>query len=412
MRIEENILTENKKWLEKQVAKVSKRCVKMGVDPLTLTFGQNFTEKVKDIGPGGREITRVYNYTPVVIEGELPQHKGWDLVSVFEKKEGVVLSRTVPGKSLPEELLPEKIQCQHCGYNRNRKSSVLLQHVDTGEYKEVGTSCLHDFVGYKPEAWIHYANTSMDEIFAIANDVDRLPKQEIMHDLVEFLAITSAVIHIYGWTSAGAAYQNEALTSTVHRVSQQFDKRENPKWHQDVPLVEYEETDKEFAKKAIAWMNEQDNRKEYIFNCQNIIEMDAVPMRYQGIAASIVGSYKRHLDREAKIQHENEGKTNEWVGEIKERLRLKNIKVVSAKEIENDWGGCTLWGFEDEEGRKFKWFATGSLCITYRDRQAEYANVGDIIDMDATVKRHDTYRGSKQTLINRCKVKKFVKRNE
>ena len=51
----------------------------------------------------------------------------------------------------------------------------------------------------------------------------------------------------------------------------------------------------------------------------------------------------------------------------------------------------TLLSFEDETGNEFTWFTGGAKGFV----------VGDAVTVKATVKRHDVYRGVKQTVLNR-----------
>jgi hypothetical protein len=65
------------------------------------------------------------------------------------------------------------------------------------------------------------------------------------------------------------------------------------------------------------------------------------------------------------------------------------------KYIEGQWGTTTLVSFEDKPGNLIKWFASVDL---------DDINTGDVVDIKATVKKHDEYQGVKQTMVSRAKI--------
>ena len=53
----------------------------------------------------------------------------------------------IPGKYLQD---PEN--CEHCNKRIRRNNTFILRHED-GSYKQVGSKCIHEFLGDKPEVW-------------------------------------------------------------------------------------------------------------------------------------------------------------------------------------------------------------------------------------------------------------------
>ena len=53
--------------------------------------------------------------------------------------------RSVPGVEL-DGWRPEVSECDHCGTTRRRSATYLVEHED-GSRKQVGSSCMADFLG-------------------------------------------------------------------------------------------------------------------------------------------------------------------------------------------------------------------------------------------------------------------------
>lgn len=89
---------------------------------------------------------------------------------------------------------------------------------------------------------------------------------------------------------------------------------------------------------------------------------------------------------------------SEFIGEIKERLRDIQVKLVSEREINSYYGTSVLYTFAQNENI-LVWFCSG--CPIDKD-----IHIGDEILLTGTVKAHDEYNGIKQTKLNRCIVKR------
>jgi hypothetical protein len=99
------------------------------------------------------------------------------------------------------------------------------------------------------------------------------------------------------------------------------------------------------------------------------------------------------MEREIKyrLQKKREEKS-EWVGEEKERREF-TLTVLRVFELDSDWGVTSLHKMVDADGNIFVWYASNE-CLEQ----------GKTFKLRGTVKRHDEYRGTKQTVLTRCVV--------
>ena len=80
-------------------------------------------------------------------------HDGWTFVASVSFEEGGTLVNAVPGQDLTGWTRPEAHLCEHCGYSRNRVKSYVLRNDETGEFMQIGSSCIVLFLGVKPALW-------------------------------------------------------------------------------------------------------------------------------------------------------------------------------------------------------------------------------------------------------------------
>ena len=91
--------------------------------------------------------------------------------------------------------------------------------------------------------------------------------------------------------------------------------------------------------------------------------------------------------------------TSQHVGNIGDKVELR-LTYVHTASWENDFGGywsCNMTyihTLKDEQGNVFTW-KTGNIID---------ADLGSVITLKGTIKEHSEYKGTKQTVLTRCKV--------
>lgn len=125
--------------------------------------------------------------------------------------------------------------------------------------------------------------------------------------------------------------------------------------------------------------------------------------------------YQAELDAEAKLKAMRDFSGSEWVSEPKKRLGL-TLTLVNDYVYEGcsysyyDDGTRHIYTFRDEDGNCLVW-KTQKVIDCYDEQTEEWtdAEVGDTIVMNATVKEHSEYKGTKQTVITRPKIAEIRK---
>lgn len=389
----------------KNIEKFNKKAVKLDVVPMLVEFGE---EKIhsyyKDETAEIWGILTKVTYQEVTVKYEIPKIAGWDLICVFDYEDYVdkddqiqraVFTNAVPGKEVPEKYQDKnEIHCEHCGHKRFRKKSFLVQH-ESGEYKEVGSTCLKDFLGHDPQNFLWYAGMEdriggMEDEFGLGSFGSGDP---MSYDLLGILTLTNAMIKEYGWTSRGEAYDdpNGMKVATADDVLHYLTKKNKTA----AEIIEPEEEDKEIAEKTLAHfqtLEKQDN--DYIMNCLRVIRMNRVSHKRIGIACSMIQVYRRHVEKELERANEL---PSEWFGNIGSKLEDCEVVCVFKTFVEGYMGGSNaLYKFVDNDGNIYKTFYSGYKWSCEQE---------DKVRLWGTVKKHDEWNNKKETLLTRCKIK-------
>ena len=382
--------------LHKAIDRLNRKARKLGTAPLVLTISDAEPYRTNKHPITGHELLNelVIERKTATLEYEIPTLNGYELIARLDVEGEVVFVSAVPEKFVPAEYQNKtSIGCDHCGQNRYRTHSILIRHMETNEYMEVGSTCVKDFFGGNdPEHLMFAASILFKNICAGLNDemgFGGYGAAASGYDLEMVLAITSASIKQFGWLSKGKAYhyggQATADHVWVNLEPSVYDKPED--------MVEVTDADVAKAKAAIEWWSTvEPNGNDYLLNCVKIQELGYVPRKYMGFACSMLPTFEREMEKMEQEKRVAEESTSTHVGNVGERVRDILVDVVFTKHIESDWGFSTLYTFKDAAGNIYKTFYSGSSFE---------AEKGDKLVIAGTVKKHDEFRGEKQTMLNR-----------
>lgn len=391
--------------LKANIAKLNKKAVKLGCELMVLTF-DNPTAKTFNHHP----VTNATLLTPLVmeyidatLEYNIPVIEGYELIATLDifpgENDNQVLISAVPNKVVPDSHNNKsEIHCDHCGYIRNRHHSVLLQHIETGEYKEVGSTCVKDFFGHDPRGFLMMAEIDFRQVCCFRDDdeIRNMDRNIWAYGLKEVLSFTSAVIHKFGWLSKGKAYEFGG-EATAYRVLDNLEPDQDMLKNRRDDLVTVEQKDINLAVDTIKYFEtlEADDN-DYLLNCIKIANLGYVPYKYMGFACSMINAYERATFKKEEAEKAAKLPASEFVGEIGQRLTDIRVNVIFTKEIEGGYGLSTLYIFQGADGNVYKTFYSGSKW--------EYEK-GDNILITGTIKKHDEYQGKKSTMLSRVIAK-------
>ena len=128
--------------------------------------------------------------------------------------------------------------------------------------------------------------------------------------------------------------------------------------------------------------------------------------------------YQAELDAEAKLKALRDFSGSEWVAEPKKRIDM-SLTLVSVYEYEAakfsyyDSSTGYIYTLRDGDGNCIVWKTKNPLAMWAEDESGREewleAEVGDTIEMKATIKEHGEYKGTKQTVVTRPKIAQIRK---
>jgi hypothetical protein len=201
---------------QKAVERANRKAEKLGVAPLTVER----LGSVKTTQPDGS----ISKYEKVSIKGTEISLNGWKFIgtiSVLVADDGrkLPLITAVPGETVTESrYAADPLFCAHCKARRDRLETYIVRHED-GTEKQVGSSCLKDFIGdnnTSPDAVARWAGIciALDrEVGGILQDRD-FSGYSFQH----VIATTEAVCRARGWVSKAMSGPTAPATARFVRA--------------------------------------------------------------------------------------------------------------------------------------------------------------------------------------------------
>lgn len=204
--------------LREKFAKLNRRATKLGVPGVSFEIVRTYKEE-KRVPPSWDEfgqsdkalwVRRVTEYADVRFQGETPKMAGWEFVGVIEPlgKDANML-RIVPGvEGVPEKYRTAGGDCDHCHAKRRRKETYLVRFVETGEFKQVGSTCIEDFLGgLSPDQILAALEIILEAVGGMGDDddFDGMGRGQIGYNVSDFLSAVSAFVQKNGYISRKAA---------------------------------------------------------------------------------------------------------------------------------------------------------------------------------------------------------------
>lgn len=368
------------------IAKLNKVCVKLGKPAVTVV--KTGTE-MKIIHPaekfdstGYPNPIRSIELTIVEVEGVAPQIDGWSFKSLLNTEDGDKYIRSVPGFNLPEELRTREV-CDHCKINRKRNSYFFVAN-EEGDLKQVGSSCVKDFLGHSTPATI----AAWFELIAAIGEFEEYdeedgfgPRARPVFDLNWIIHVVMEIIKQHGFVSRKKADEtgNVSTGQSVHGFLEAIQKGEFK-----VPAM-----DEVKIAEFIAFFNTQEDKEgsDYVYNVKQTINNESgyIAPRKFGVLAAAINSWMRHNVEASAVPSEFFGA----VGDKKVELELTVFNVFA---YEGNYGVNYTNIMKDADSRVFIWKTTKDL------------GKGNAVKLVGTIKDHEEYRNVKQTILTRCKV--------
>lgn len=336
-------------------------------------------------------------YAKVTVAGTQVGISGWRFAASLQHEKAGTIVRAVPGVLDDGRLLryrDREPSCDHCGVRRSRVDTYLL--VDAGgDVKQVGSSCLVDFLGHASAAQLAAYAELLAGVGMACEEAEGVGLGgELVCGIDVFLPYVVCSVRQHGWLSRTRAKESSPpAVSTSDRAWQWgvFPAKDTARYAPEI-LLRPSPEDHELARKVLEWSAATleecgDKASDYEHNLRVVVRGGFITWRMAGLAASLVPYYERGVA--AAAERALRGRSC-YVGTVGKRqvFRLKVLKVV---EFDTAYGTNHLHVMADEAGNRFRWSTSATRL-----------EVGRTYDLRGTVKDHSEYKGVKQTSVTRC----------
>lgn len=410
--------------LRAKITEWQRRAHRLKMPPPTFEkTDQRKTRRVTIPGTNGMPDTDMdVDFVMVRVGGpELKIAGDWRLRAVADIAEGGNILRAMPGVQLPHKYRHSSDHCDHCGTNRSRKQLFVIQSASHG-WKQVGASCLGDFMGRSATSAAAAAQY-LDDLNQWLKDGEEDTwgsgsggEHNGKATLLRVMLLAQYAVDRWGYIS-GATAKDTGQGSTASDVRNLLRPGEAAKVRAALEDTDRRSRVAAVIKWAASLTDKEVEGSSYLHNIRLIAKSGAVDLdRHLGIAVSMIGAHQSATA--APPADAFKGNKGDKIGR-KLSAKDKRDGKQGFPPIEMECTGRSMYTgtfgdtyrltFRDDDGFVYQW-KTASPGYKDHDGPKVHENgltngaimPGMRVRMVATISGHDEYRGEKKTMLTRA----------
>lgn len=375
----------NMQAIEKIIARLIKKGVKAQLD-----VTREAVKNVPIMAMDSRHVVNTHqtitaNVVDFVLDIDNVELRHWELLGTKER----VGKDAIYKGNIPAEYKNSDFACEHCSTNRRRNKVAIIRHKETAELKQVGYTCLQDFIGCELGAFGALIK-GIDAIYLQVNYFGdcEYTSNNYYYNVNQFLQIAYNCIVKYGYVKNNSVTE---MTTTEHILEAY--RAENSDYV-DPAKVDTDLVNK--IKNAYdIWA--KSHPSDFTHNVCTILEQTCVKRIYANYMYFIPTFYVNKVRwdaRKARAEQAKKELKNEYAGAVGDKITTEaTIECVTG--FDGYYGYMYVYNFKDVHGHMLVWFTGKDLEV----------NTGNKIRISGTIKKLNEYKGIKQTVLTRCKVK-------
>lgn len=381
---------------QERTAKINTRATKRGfTGRLTVTGTPREISETDDAGLNRTRL--VYDTT---IDGEAPSYNGWTFLAAVDAIDTPTgadfVLRTAPGieESHVDRTALAAGRCEHCITVRaNRRYTYLVQHAETGEIRQVGSTCIRDFTGWTGKPVFIAVDDVADELREFLGGITSSGPEYTPETVV---AAAWAISRRFGWVPASASFGDRStrdlVSSYLYGTS-----RGDRELRSDV-APEVAAASGMATSIVAALLDGLTDSGDYVANLKVCLRASSVDHRHLGITVSAVAAYERMIgDRVRRDTTDQVRRESGYAGEVGEKLTITGT-ITRLKPIEQNYGytPTTSMLVVIETGTTVaKMFTSAAWAWDVEQ--------GDEVTITGTVKAHEEFNDTQETVLTRPK---------
>jgi len=407
-------------WVQGKLEKLNKRAEKLGVPGIQIRI---VAEEMRTVRGNSEEVPmfggRAEKFYKVLVSGEAPVLNGWTFVAtlqhVAENGNSATIVLAVPGETVPAQYRETDGRwCDHCRTHRDRNDTFIVKKISqsldgssvpvksevlvnpSGDtYQQVGRQCLKDFLGHvSPHKLADWATELglLDSLFegAETEDYQGGGRGWLYVRLDPFMAFVSESVARHGWVSRRQAREQGGVATADDATNMMEEWREEKTIVPTKANIELSQRAIEWAREELPEMVRRQPDNDFLYNLATVTRLDFLGQKMLGIAAALMFVYMREMQKRAPSPESG----SEHFGTVGARGEF-TLRVVELRGITYQSGGeGVLVRFEDGSGNVATWFTSSGRDFV----------PGKTYRVKASVRRHDVFKGAKQTVLNRVQM--------
>lgn len=325
-------------------------------------------------------------YKVLVIDGAAPRFDGWAFVARAERLNGewlVTGSPSYQGPGVDRDTLRDG-WCDHCQTQRNRRFYVVVER--DGERKQVGATCVKDFLGHEvTPTWFAdpFAEFEGDGGFGGA----------YAYPVRHVLALAHMVIRARGYEGAQQGGHTKTLTLDLMRPQTM---EGAAAWKQCGPLTD---ADEQAADEVLEFARNMQG-SDYADNVRAVLSGDYVARQHMGLAVSAVSAWQREKGKIAERKNVEQEKADLLAKGVRVPTGRVTVQgqVVHMRVVDDGYSIDGTWKMvvRSDEGWAV-WLTVPSAIapsrthVQFGDDEVEDdgVNIGDRVEFVATIEASD-----------------------
>lgn len=399
----------NMESLEKKLTRIKNKCAKYGCGFHYERIGEHFEEvsfseyyEDEFFNNSIRTWKELVKYIDIDVEGNAAIN-GWQYAASLEYTTAGNIISGVAGIEIPERYYTCDPWCEHCKTMRDRKYSYIVFNEESGEFKQVGKSCLRDFTG----------GLSAEQAALVESFFKECEQSEEIHlgsigktyfKVQDFMNYLAETIRIYGYCkrdgqNISTADRAEELYRSGNRmrISERAEERVRDAKSKGFDVDNAESV--ELAEKVRQWIVSCERNDNYYHNLKVACSLECGDYTVIGLLASAFPAYNRELEYEAE-RRAKEAKeaaaraASSWMGKVGDKVSFKVTDYYVISSWDTQWGTTAVFKLVSEDGREATW------------KTSNWITSDDVIGktIKGTIKELKEFRGVKQTELTRCRI--------
>jgi hypothetical protein len=388
--------------LEKKIKTIQNKCKKYGCSFIYEKIGEEFKEvPTGEVDPyTGKPVKVSCRFIKIHVEGTAIIND-WEFVASVEHTEaGNIYSKAMNDLEIPVRYRNAPCTCEHCNTKRIRKNSFIIHNTRTGEFKQVGNTCLKDFThGMSASGMAWFA--SLKQIFE--TEEDRIPEWSGMawyqkfYSVQEVLQYTAETIRKFGYSKQETKVQMQNFFDVLHGdtrywkpedIREVMDKINSVGFNADSPEAVQKATD------ALEWIKVQDSTTDYMHNLKTVCALSMVNSSKFGLLVSVFPAMDRDLEKQEQLKQD---RISNHVGNIGDRITVDVESIKCLTSWESNFGYYPtityLYKITGTDGNVYTWKTQKGMDEDHPPKTIK-----------GTIKDHTEFREVKQTVLTRCKI--------